>query len=195
RLFLLFTPICLIIIFSLAFYLTYRRLGKVPPHKHDFKTFSLASLSIIWVLIASIIALYPALSRFIIILEFMLNPLVVFFGILFSIISIILMFLGFLSMGDSFRMGIPDIEGQSVKLVTSGIFRYTRNPGFLGLDCAVCGTFLLAPSIVTLILMISTWIIFHFQILDEEKFLLKVHGEKYINYKRSAGRYFPKIRS
>jgi protein-S-isoprenylcysteine O-methyltransferase Ste14 len=123
----------------------------------------------------------------------MLNPLVVFFGALFSILAIILMFLGFLSMGNSFRMGIPDtIEGQSPKLVTSGIFRYTRNPGFLGLDLAVCGTFLLAPGIITLILMILTWIIFHLQIMDEEKFLLKIHGEKYIEYRQLTGRYFPK---
>ena len=122
----------------------------------------------------------------------MLDPLIVLFGVLFSVSAIILLFLGFLSMGDSFRMGIPDTtEGQSPKLVTSGIFQYIRNPGFLGLDLAVCGTFLLAPGLVTLILMIFTWTIFHFQILDEEKFLLKIHGEKYREYKQSAGRYFP----
>ncbi len=195
RLFLIFTPFSLMIIFLLAFFLTYKRLGKIPPHKHDFKTFSLGSLSIIWVLVASLIALYPTLSSYIIIVEFMLNPSIVFLGILFSVIAIFLMFLGFLSMGESFRMGIPDmLEVQSAKLVTSGVFRYIRNPGFLGLDSAVCGTFLLAPSIVTLILMFLTWIIFHLQIIDEEQYLLKVHGEKYIHYKKSTGRYFPKIR-
>ena len=195
RLFLLFTPLSFIIIFSLTIYLTYKRLGEIPPHKHDFRTFLLASLSIIWIIVTSLIALYPTLGIYIIIFEFLLNPLVVFSGVLFSILAIILMFLGFLSMGDSFRMGIPDtIEGQSPKLVTSGIFRYIRNPGFLGLDFAVCGTFLLAPGIVTLFLMILTWTIFHFQILDEEKYLLNIHGEKYIEYKQSTGRYFPKIR-
>lgn len=195
-LFLFFTPLSFIIIFSLTICLTYKRLGKIPPHKHDFRTFSLASLSIIWIIVTSLIVLNPALSIYIIIFEFMLNPLIVFFGVLFSILAIILMFLGFLAMGDSFRMGIPDtIEGQSPKLVTSGIFRYIRNPGFLGLDFAVCGTFLLAPSMVTLILMLLTWIIFHLQIIDEEKYLLKVHGEEYILYKKSTGRYFPKIRS
>ncbi|MFX1508387.1 MAG: methyltransferase family protein, partial [Promethearchaeota archaeon] len=61
-------------------------------------------------------------------------------------------------------------------------------------DLAVCGTFLLAPSIVTIILMIFTWTIFHLQIMDEEKYLLKIHGEKYIEYKQLTGRYFPKTR-
>ena len=194
RLFLFATPLIFIIIFSLTLFVTYKRLGKIPPHKHDFRTFSLASLSIIWIIVTGLIALFPKLGVYIIIIEFMLDPLVVLLGALFSVLAIILMFLGFFSMGDSFRMGIPDtIEAQSPKLVISGIFRYIRNPGFLGLDFAVCSTFLLAPSIVTLILMISTWILFHLQILDEEKFLLKVHGEKYIEYKQLTGRYFPKI--
>ena len=195
RLFLFATPLIFIIIFSLTMFVTYKRLGKIPPHKHDFRTFSLASLSIIWIIVTGLIALYPTLGIYIIIIEFMLDPLVVLLGALFSVLAIILMFLGFLSMGDSFRMGIPDTEeNQSPKLVTSGIFQFIRNPGFLGLDFAVCGTFLLAPGIVTLILMILTWTIFHFQILDEEKFLLKVHGEEYIDYKKSTGRYFPRIK-
>jgi len=194
RFFLLLTPSSFIIIFSLTIYLTYKRLGQIPPHKHDFRTFLLVSLSIIWIFITSLITFYPKLGTYIILIDFMLNPLIVLLGALFSLIAIILMFLGFLSMGDSFRMGIPDTtENRSQKLVTSGIFRHIRNPGFLGLDFAVCGTFFLAPGIVTLILMISTWIIFHLQILDEERYLLRVHGEKYIEYKQLTGRYFPKI--
>jgi protein-S-isoprenylcysteine O-methyltransferase Ste14 len=195
RAFLFFTPLSFIIIFSLTLLLTYRRLGKIPPHKHDFRTFLLVSLSIIWIIITGMITLFPTLGTYIIIIEFMLDPLIVLFGALFSVLAIILMFLGFLSMGDSFRMGIPETEeAESPKLVTSGIFQYIRNPGFLGLDLAVCSTFLLSPGIVTLILMILTWTIFHLQILDEEKFLLKVHGQKYREYKKSTGRYFPKAR-
>jgi protein-S-isoprenylcysteine O-methyltransferase Ste14 len=41
-----------------------------------------------------------------------------------------------------------------------------------------------------LVALVFSVVMLHLQILEEEKFLPKVFGEEYENYRRSVGRYF-----
>ena len=110
-----------------------------------------------------------------------------YIGIMFCYIGLIIFLLALISFGKAWRIGID--ENNSNELVTSGIFRYSRNPIFLFLDLYFVGIMLVYPNIIFIIAAIGTIIGMHLRILREEKFLLNKFGEKYIEYKNKTGRY------
>lgn len=93
------------------------------------------------------------------------------------------------SFGTSWRVGVDEQHPGS--LVTSGIFRFTRNPIFLFLDAYFVGTFLLNGTPLFLAAAVLAVSLIHYQILQEERFLEGLYGDSYRDYKRSAPRYFP----
>ena len=108
-------------------------------------------------------------------------------GITFCYIGLIVFLWSLISFGQAWRIGID--ENNANELITSGIFRYSRNPIFLFMDLYFTGIMLVYPNIVFIIITIGTIIGIHLQILREEKFLLKKFGEKYIEYKSKTRRY------
>ncbi len=90
-------------------------------------------------------------------------------------------------MKDSWRAGID--ENQHTGIVTEGVYQLSRNPAFVGFDCLYIGIALTIPNTVLLVLLIVTVSLLHIQILEEEKYLPKVFGEEYMNYKASTPRY------
>lgn len=90
-------------------------------------------------------------------------------------------------MKDSWRAGIPAED--KTALVTEGIFRYSRNPAFLGFDLMYIGMLLLYFNPLLLVFTLWTVIMLHLQILQEEKFLAETFGEEYAAYKERTGRY------
>jgi protein-S-isoprenylcysteine O-methyltransferase Ste14 len=89
--------------------------------------------------------------------------------------------------GRSWRIGI---DGKTPgALVTGGIFRLTRNPVFLFVDVYFIGTFLIYPNLFFLVFAIACAGGIHFQILQEEKFLLRRYGDEYKAYMERTGRY------
>ena len=51
-------------------------------------------------------------------------------------------------MKDSWQAGIPDKD--KTELVTTGIYRFSRNPAFLGFDLMYVGALLLYGNLLTL---------------------------------------------
>jgi len=78
---------------------------------------------------------------------------------------------------------------QKTELITTGIYRMSRNPYFLSYNLLFTGIFLIFPSLVLLTLIISLMVTFHFMILEEERYLTKIQGEGYLTYKLKTGRY------
>jgi protein-S-isoprenylcysteine O-methyltransferase Ste14 len=92
------------------------------------------------------------------------------------------------SFKDSWRVGIDKQTGGS--LVTEGIFRFSRNPIFLFLDLYTAGAFLINGTLEFLLFAILTISAMHYQILQEEKFLIGAYGQPYTEYCRNTARYF-----
>lgn len=100
----------------------------------------------------------------------------------------LLFFLGaFVSFGDSWRVGF-DIKTPG-KLVTSGIFAFSRNPIYVFLDLWFIGVFLMNGRLIFLIFAILTLMVIHWQILQEETFLSNLYGDPYAQYRTRTGRY------
>lgn len=91
------------------------------------------------------------------------------------------------SMKDSWRAGIPDKD--RTELVTTGIYRFSRNPAFLGFDLMYIGVLLLYFNPLTAICSLFAMVMLHLQVLQEEKYLTGVFGEPYLAYRRQVFRY------
>jgi protein-S-isoprenylcysteine O-methyltransferase Ste14 len=110
-----------------------------------------------------------------------------YMGILFCYIGILLFLLALISFGKAWRIGID--ENNSNELITTGIFKYSRNPIFLFMDIYFCGVMLIYPNIVFIVIAICTIIGIHFQIMREEIFLLHKFSKRYREYKKQTRRY------
>jgi protein-S-isoprenylcysteine O-methyltransferase Ste14 len=68
-------------------------------------------------------------------------------------------------------------------LVTTGVFRWTRNPMYLGLTLLLCGyAFYLARPLCLLGPIAFVPFITRFQIIPEERAMLAKFGERYADY-------------
>ncbi|MCQ4637385.1 isoprenylcysteine carboxylmethyltransferase family protein [Anaerovorax odorimutans] len=91
------------------------------------------------------------------------------------------------TMKDSWRAGIP--ERDQTHLVSDGIYRYSRNPAFLGFDFMYIGVLIMFFNPLTLVFTLFAMVMLHLQILQEEAFLEKRFGAEYIQYKQTVFRY------
>ena len=76
------------------------------------------------------------------------------------------------------------------KLVTSGIYKYSRNPMYLGLLMIVISSSIFYLNIYSILtpLFFYLWIN-RFQIKREEVFLTEKFGEDYLSYKKKTRRW------
>lgn len=91
-------------------------------------------------------------------------------------------------MQDSWRSGIPAID--KTKLVTQGIYSWSRNPAFLGFDLMYIGICLLYCNLFTILFSMFSIIMLHMQILQEEKYMKDTFKADYTAYKMKVCRYF-----
>ncbi len=87
----------------------------------------------------------------------------------------------------SFRQASTTVDPlhpeQASNLVTSGVYKYTRNPMYLGMLMVLLSWMVyLENSINILIAIVFVWFISRYQILPEEKVLKALFGEQYDNY-------------
>jgi Putative protein-S-isoprenylcysteine methyltransferase len=116
------------------------------------------------------------------------NTLLRSIGLILLGLGALLFILAMYTMKDSWRAGIP--EKDKTEFVTSGIYRLSRNPAFLGFDLTYLGACLSFGNIVVCVMAVLTILFMHLQILEEEKFLTVAFGDNYTEYKNKVGRYF-----
>ena len=110
-----------------------------------------------------------------------------FTGFVIGMLGDLIFLLSVLCMKDSWRAGIPDQD--HTELVTSGIYRFSRNPAFLGFDLMYIGVMLMYCNLLTVPLTVFAIVMLHLQILQEERYLEETFGAAYREYKRHTFRY------
>ena len=108
-------------------------------------------------------------------------------GIALILCAFVLFVLALSALGNSWRLGLD--EKHPGRLVTTGIYAYSRNPIYLFFDLYFLGTFLLNGSLFFLIMAVLVALNLHYQILQEERFLASVHGAAYEAYRARTARY------
>lgn len=108
-------------------------------------------------------------------------------GVAVAALGVVFFCSSMLTMKSSWRAGIPDKKETS--LVTHGIYRYSRNPAFVGFDLLYLGILVAFPNVWHACFVVAAIGVFHLQILNEEQFLIRAFGEEYIEYKKRVRRY------
>jgi len=103
----------------------------------------------------------------------------------FWIAGAVVLALSFHRLDTNLRMGIP---AEQTTLVTSGIYRISRNPIYLGLDCLMVASLVYAFSLLNLVAVVEAVLLHHRIILAEEKFLGE-RFQEYVAYRASVPRY------
>ncbi len=110
-----------------------------------------------------------------------------YFGAIFAVLSLVLTIVAQTQMHNSWRMGID--QKHLTPLITTGIFRYSRNPIFMGMILSLVSFFFLMPNLILLIIVVLSFFTIMIQVGLEERFLEKVHGEAYRKYCREVSRW------
>jgi len=97
-----------------------------------------------------------------------------------------LMLAGRIGMGNSFRVGCAR---ERTSLITNGVFAYSRNPIYLGMNMTFLAAALYTMNPLVLVIGAGLAAIHHRIILGEEECLRKMSGQEYEEYCRRVGRY------
>ena len=109
-------------------------------------------------------------------------------GCLFLSLSIAFSMLGQRDMKKSWRIGI-DTSASKINLVTTGIYKKTRNPIALGFIFAFIGVFIIIPNVGTLFTCIISIHVIILRVLLEEEQLLSIVSDEYQIYCKKVPRW------
>jgi len=109
-----------------------------------------------------------------------------YIAVLFFTIGLVLIVISTVNLGSSTRLGLP---AENTTLRTSGLYRYSRNPIYVGFNLLTIASILYLFNITILLLGLYSIIIYHFIILGEERFMENRFGKDYIEYKQKVRRY------
>ncbi len=109
-----------------------------------------------------------------------------YIGIVVETFGVLIFFISIYTMRDSWRAGITE---EKTELITSGVYRYSRNPAFVGFYLLYVGIILSYFNIYLLVVTVLAILSLHLQILSEEKSLVKMFGSNYTEYIKKVSRY------
>ena len=92
-----------------------------------------------------------------------------------------------MSMGSSWRVGV--VSGETGDLVSGGLYRFSRNPTFVGQAALLAGVAMAVPSLPTLLALILFLWSARTQVISEEAALLTAIGPDYERYCKSVPRW------
>jgi protein-S-isoprenylcysteine O-methyltransferase Ste14 len=126
---------------------------------------------------------FPAVSA----QEFFHSAIAAWGGVLFCLAGLMLTLWSLVSFGQSFRVGIDTSHPD--KLVTAGVFRFSRNPIYVAFALVLIGEFLIFANWILLAYLVAATWLFHRQVLREEDYLKNRYGQDYAEYCRRVRRY------
>lgn len=91
--------------------------------------------------------------------------------------------------------GTPSPMIPTEKLVARGLYRFVRNPMYIGWLSVLAGEAILFQSLPLLKYLVGTFAFFYFFILFfEEPVLANKFGESYDNYRKAVRRWIPRLK-
>jgi len=89
------------------------------------------------------------------------------------------------------KLGAPVIPGKKPKIIVrEGLFKFTRNPMYLGFIIFLLGIAVLLGSIVALISPMVFFLIINFIFIPfEERLMERTFGKKYLEYKKQVRKW------
>lgn len=110
-----------------------------------------------------------------------------YIGILVSSCGLLVFCVAMVTMRNSWRVGID--KDTKTEFVKHGIYKYSRNPAFVGFDLMFIGLFFTYSNWIVLLVVTVNIIGLDLLIIKEEEHLDEIFGEKYKGYKKEVKRY------
>ena len=101
-------------------------------------------------------------------------------------LGLVVIALSMATLGRSTRLGLP-AEGTTLR--TTGIYRFSRNPMYVGFFLTILAAVLYTPNVLTVAMGLYSIVVYHLIILGEEVFLQKRFGADYTTYCQNVRRY------
>lgn len=117
-----------------------------------------------------------------------LSIIVRLIGVVLLVLSVVTMQLTLMAFKNSLRFGLDDKN--LGKLISSGIFSYSRNPFFLSILLLFLGISMVFSTPFFIGIFVLSLLFIHLSIVKEEKFMLENYGEEYNEYAKKVRRYF-----
>lgn len=184
----------LFLLFGLRSWLLWRRTGVNPiafrnkDDAHDWNGRLFTFITLLVTLTAALFAFGGQWYEWLVPISYLETSSLHLAGWILLLLSLPFIFIAQLQMGDSWRIGVD--EREKAALATHGLFRYSRNPIFVGILVSILGFFLVAPNALTLMLASLAYASVQIQVRLEEAFLRKQHGEAYDLYCEKVRRWF-----
>ena len=122
------------------------------------------------------------------------SSFVIWFGFILIIVGLYIRFAAIITGGKSFNHEVQNSKSDDHVLVTNGIYKYFRHPGYFGFFVFAIGTQLLLKNIISTIAFIFVlWNFFNDRIHYEEMYLIQMFGNAYIEYRRKTPTWIPFI--
>ena len=192
-----FLPIYLLLYVIAAFvwrsYVVWKKTGINPvvfkgtDSAHDFIGTVSKLIFAALLLVVLVYSFLPGAYQYLMPVSWLQHPWIKLTGIVLLIASLVWIVLAQAQMGESWRIGID--TDHKTKLVQTGVYRFSRNPIFLGMMVTLFGLFLVIPNAVTLLIFVLIVVLINIQVRLEEEFLQTSHGEDYVRYQRTVGRW------
>jgi protein-S-isoprenylcysteine O-methyltransferase Ste14 len=119
--------------------------------------------------------------------EFFHSEIISWMGVFFCSAGLLLLLGSVISFGQGFRVGIDTDHPD--KLVTTGVFAFSRNPIYVAFASILLGQFLIFSNWILLVYIGAAIGLFHRQILREEDYLKKHYDKEYLEYCDRVRRY------
>ncbi len=113
------------------------------------------------------------------------NILLKALGIILIVFGLIVMVLGMVNFGKFTRTMGTDTK----KLITGGLYKFTRNPQYVGYGIAIIGFNIAWYTILSVIAVITYFIMIYITIIIEEKNLLRIYGKEFEEFCTKTPRF------
>jgi len=135
-----------------------------------------------------LVNLFPLIYQYLIPVKWLEISTLKYTGFILIHLAFLWIVIAQVQMSNSWRVGI-DLSIKT-ELKTKGLFSVSRNPVFLGMLITLAGIFLILPNAISLLVLVTSTLIFQVQIRLEEEYLTKKHGKPYVEYRKKVGRWF-----
>lgn len=153
---------------------------------HDYIGASMKVFILLLLIVVLAHSLLPSVYAYFAPIEYLQTNVIKHAGFALVHISLIGIMTAQHQMKQSWRIGI-DYENKT-KLITHGLFSFSRNPIFLFLLIGLVGMFLLLPNALSFAVLFAAYLVLQVTMRLEEEFLLTQHGTLYAAYKSKVRR-------
>ena len=113
-------------------------------------------------------------------------------GLLLGIFGLVIRYIAFTTLGRFFSRTLREAEGHT--LITTGIYKYIRHPGYLSDLLIFIGTALAMSNLISIITIPVTFAAaYAYRIHTEEIMLIEIFGNQYKEYQKTSKRLIPFI--